>query len=446
VLTVPATWKKFFKIVGSARHARYGVPPVGLKGLLVLLVAASAVAVVSGALAGGIADDPCPTVAGEHTNTCPAGTVGVAYSIRFHEAEGSGCGPGKQTFTVDSGTFPPGLSLSAEGAASGTPTQAGNFNFYIKMSEPVGEPNCSGEVTEKRFTIPINPGQPAPPPLPELTIGIEQSGIPLGTVGAAYSLAMIANLPDAKTWSIAAGALPPGLSIGGSDGVISGTPTAAGTHSFTVLAVIDAQRSDTQELAIIVRDPLVVAPEPTFESEGSNQAPLSEVGRPYRFVLSATGGSQVYAWTLSAGSLPQGLRFWANGSIVGRPRVEGEFAFAVAVRDSEGRTATYEGQLQVAPRLEILKLRPLRPARVGKVYRWTFITAGGIGPMAWRVPRGRLPRGIRLDRELGLLSGVPRQAGRYRFRIQVMDDLGVRSTRTFLLKVVAPAYAKRRNS
>ncbi|HUG63697.1 MAG TPA: hypothetical protein VMK83_00615, partial [Gaiellaceae bacterium] len=82
---------------------------MGLKSLLVLLVVASAVA-VSSALAGGIADDPCPTVAGEHTNTCPAGTVGVAYSIRFHEAEGSGCGPGRQTFKVDSGTFPPGLS------------------------------------------------------------------------------------------------------------------------------------------------------------------------------------------------------------------------------------------------------------------------------------------------------------------------------------------------
>jgi hypothetical protein len=421
-----------------------------------VVVLACAVTFVADAPAGGIADAPCPTVAGEHTNTCPAGTVGVVYSIRFHEAEGSGCGPGKQTFTVDSGTFPPGLSLSSDGAVSGTPTQAGSFTFYIRMSEPVGELGCAGEVTDKRFTIPINPGQPGPPPiapgqpapapLPKLTIGLGQPGIPSGTVGATYSLAMTSNLPDAKTWSIAAGALPPGLSIGRSDGLISGTPTTAGTYSFTVRAVLDAQRSDTEALAIVVRDPLVVAPASTFETDGSNQAPLSEVGRPYRFSLSATGGSQVYAWTLSADSLPRGLRFWANGSIVGRPRVEGEFPFAVEVRDSEGRTTTYEGLLQVAPRLEILKLEPVRPARVGTAYRWQFATAGGIQPTTWRVPRGRLPRGIHLDRELGLLSGVPRQAGRYRFRIQVVDDLGVRSTKTFLLKVAASAERKRDRS
>ena len=64
--------------------------------LTVALVAVLAVA--SEAAAGGISDETCPNVAGEHTNTCPAGTVGAPYSIRFTESEGSGCGPGRQTF------------------------------------------------------------------------------------------------------------------------------------------------------------------------------------------------------------------------------------------------------------------------------------------------------------------------------------------------------------
>jgi len=429
---------------------------VGLKrlSLLVFLALCAAGALASTASSLAWDDSVCPDVAGENTATCSPGTVGVPYSLTFKEREGSGCGPGKQTFAFDSGSLPPGLSVRSDGLLSGTPTQAGTFKFFVKMSEPKDEPEtCSASESEREFTLVINPGvpppppPPPPPPLPKLTIGPEQSGVPNGTVGTSYSLPMTANLPDGKAWSIAAGALPPGLSIGTSDGVISGTPTVAGTYSFAVLAAIDAQRSDTKALAIVVRDPLVVAPAPTFESNGSNQAPLSEVGRPYRFALSATGGSQVYAWTLSAGSLPRGLRFWANGSIVGRPRVEGEFPFAVAVRDSEGRTATYEGLLQVAPRLELLKLQPLRPARVGRVYRWKLTTAGGIEPMTWRVPRGRLPRGVRLDRELGLLTGVPRKAGRYRFRVQVRDDLGVPSTRTFLLKVAgAPAKKTRSRS
>lgn len=434
---------------GHVAYVCYGARrAVGLKrlSLLVFLALCAAGALASTASSLAWDDSVCPDVAGENTATCSPGTVGVPYSLTFKEREGSGCGPGKQTFAFDSGSLPPGLSVRSDGLLSGTPTQAGTFKFFVKMSEPKDEPEtCSASESEREFTLVINPGVPPPPPLPKLTIGPEQSGVPNGTVGTSYSLPMTANLPDGKAWSIAAGALPPGLSIGTSDGVISGTPTVAGTYSFAVLAVIDSQRSDTKALAIVVRDPLVVAPAPTFESNGSNQAPLSEVGRPYRFGLSATGGSQIYAWTID-GVLPRGVRFWANGSLVGRPREEGEFPFVVSVRDSEGRTAAYEGLLEVAPRLEILKLQPLHPARVGRVYRWKLVTAGGIEPTAWRVARGQLPRGLRLDRGLGLLIGVPRKAGRYRFRIQVMDDLGVRSTKTFLLKVAGvPATKKKRN-
>ena len=422
---------------------------MGLRRFSLLVVFALFVAAALAATASSLAwdDSVCPDSAGENTATCPPGTVGVPYAITFKEREGSGCGPGKQTFAYDSGSLPPGLSVRSDGLLSGTPTQAGTFKFFLKVSEPKDEPEtCAGSESEKEFTLLVNPGVPPPPPLPKLTIGPEQSGVPFGTVGDVYSLPMTANLPDAKSWSIAVGVLPPGLAIGASDGMISGTPTTAGTFSFTVLAVVDAQRSDTKALAVVVRDPLVVAPAAN-EIRGSSGLPLSEVGRPYRFALSVTGGSQVYAWTLSDGSLPRGLRFWANGSIVGRPRVEGEFPFVVGVRDSEGRTATYQGLLRVAPRLGIVKLQPLRPARVGKAYRWTFTTAGGIEPKAWRVARGELPRGVRLDQELGLLSGVPRKVGRYRFRIQVMDDLGVRSTKTFLLKVAAaPKTSKRKRS
>lgn len=115
---------------------------MGLKrlSLLVVLAATLSLAVVSSAPAGvGIADEPCPTIAGENTNTCPVGTVGQPYAIQFREAEGSGCGPGKQTFTVDSGTFPPGLTLASSGHVSGTPTSDGSFRFYVKIAEPQGE-------------------------------------------------------------------------------------------------------------------------------------------------------------------------------------------------------------------------------------------------------------------------------------------------------------------
>ena len=99
------------------------------------VICVAAVALVPSASAGGIRDEPCPTVAGENTNTCPAGAVGVPYSIRFRAVEEPPCSPGDDKWTVSAGA-PPGLTMSSEGTLSGTPTQAGNFTFYVEMTLP----------------------------------------------------------------------------------------------------------------------------------------------------------------------------------------------------------------------------------------------------------------------------------------------------------------------
>lgn len=105
---------------------------------------------------GGISDEPCPNVAGEHTNTCPPGKLGTSYSITFVETDGSGCGPGEQTFHFDSGALPAGLTLASNGTLSGTPTQLGTFRFYVEMREPQDDPaHCAGKRTQKRFTLTI---------------------------------------------------------------------------------------------------------------------------------------------------------------------------------------------------------------------------------------------------------------------------------------------------
>src|SRR5581483_3985350 len=56
-----------------------------------------------------------------------------------------------------------------------------------------------------------------------------------GTVGAGYSSAATAagGLPP-YTFSIAAGSLPPGLSLNTSTGAITGTPSSAGSYSFSI--------------------------------------------------------------------------------------------------------------------------------------------------------------------------------------------------------------------
>jgi len=402
---------------------------VGLKRLflLVAVAAAAALGLASPAPAGvGIADDPCPTVSGENTNTCPTATTGASYSIKFHEAEGSGCGPGLQTFHVDSGTFPPGLVLDLSGQVSGIPTQAGNFDFYIRINEPTDrhDEGCQGSQGEKRFTIPVVPG------LPKLTLGPESTAP--ATTGAPYSLQMTSSVSDAKTWSISSGALPPGLAIDASTGLISGTPSTAGTYSFTVYAKVNADsRSDTKALGIVVRDPLrVVAGEPFVSGRAQG-----EVSVPFDATIEATGGFGTYTWSVTTGTVPPGLKL-VDGALTGTPTTAGSYAFIASVTDAEGRKVNFTARIVVAEKLSIATL-VLRPGKVGKLYAAKLKTFGGVKPASWRLFRGPLPRGIRFDRTLGVLTGTPKQAGRYRVTFQATDALGVVSKKTLTIFVTA---------
>ncbi len=408
---------------------------MGLKrlSLLVLLALAAAVAVVSVASAGGIRDEPCPNAAGENTNTCPTGTIGVPYTIKFRAVEEPPCAPGDDTWYIISGSSPPGLTLATDGTLSGTPTTVGTFTFYVEMRLPnywIPDPppgrGCNGtaDTSQKQFTIPINPG------LPKLTIGPD-SAAP-GTRGSLYSLQMTATVSDPKVWSINSGALPPGLAIDPATGVISGTPLAMGTYTFEVLAKLAADpRSDTKVLGIVVRDPLTILGSSPFSP--ARRAP-AEVSVPFTGILAATGGEGTYTWSLSTGALPPGLTL-LDGTIDGSPTASGVYRFTASVTDAEGRTANYPGTIGVAAKLAISTLL-LRPAKVGRLYRAKLATTGGLLPKKWKIKTGPLPRGIRFDRTLGVLSGTPTRPGRYRVTFEATDALKVTSTKTLVINVL----------
>ena len=75
--------------------------------------------------------------------------------------------------------------------------------------------------------------------------------LPGGTIGAAYSQRLFANGTEPITWRVAAGELPKGLNLNEATGEISGTPTAAGTATFTVEAK-NSVGSDTKALTITI--------------------------------------------------------------------------------------------------------------------------------------------------------------------------------------------------
>ena len=149
------------------------------------------------------------------TTTLPGGTANTAYSQTI-----AATGTAPITFSVASGTLPAGLSLSAAGVLSGTPSAAGSSSFTIRATNAAG-------FDDQAYTLAISAGTVKPT--------ITTTTLYAGTVNSAYSTAFHATGTAPITWSVAAGTLPPGLSLA-SDGSVTGTPTTAGSYSFTVKA------------------------------------------------------------------------------------------------------------------------------------------------------------------------------------------------------------------
>jgi len=250
------------------------------------------------------------------------------------------------------------------------------------------------------------------------------------TTGAPYSLQMTTSIPDAKTFAITGGALPPGLAIDGATGLVAGTPTTSGTYAFTVYSKVNSDpRSDTKSLQIVVRAPLTITVGAPFESGRA----IGEVRVPVESTWQTSGGSGTYTWALTAGTLPSGVTF-TSGSFSGTPRTAGTYPFAVSVTDSEGRTASAAARISVASDLTVTTA-VLRPAKVGKAYAAKLRTSAGVKPIAWKISAGKLPPGVRFDRVLGSLAGVPKQAGRYRLSFEARDSQRVVARRTLTLTV-----------
>jgi large repetitive protein len=284
---------------------------------LALTLAVVALACAADGSAGGIADQPCGNVAGENTNTCPPGEVGTPYSVRFVEEDGSGCGPGRQTFHLDSGQLPPGLALATDGVVSGVPTQPGIFRFYVEMREPQDDPaSCAGKRTQKQFTLGICDrlaivSAPALPPRAEARVPFRMSLSWCGGVGK-------------PRWRVSAGGLPAGLTLR-PVGSIAGVPTVAGSYRFAVTA------TDIRGRAARYAGTISVAPRMRLRTQ---RIPAARVGRIYRATLRATGGVAPRNWTIGRGHLPHGLRLDpALGVLVGRPTTAGTHRITVEARD-----------------------------------------------------------------------------------------------------------------
>lgn len=132
------------------------------------------------------------------------------------------------------------------------------------------------------------------------------------------------------SWAVTAGSLPPGLSLT-SSGIITGTSVLAGTYPFTVQVLDHHGLTATAALSITVTTGSLTVATVTLSA--------GLLGSSYSAFLAATGGTPPYTWSLTAGSLPPGLNFGADGSITGTPTAQGASTFSVEVTDNVGNHA-----------------------------------------------------------------------------------------------------------
>jgi uncharacterized repeat protein (TIGR02543 family) len=183
--------------------------------------------------------------------TLPDGQAGTTYSQTL--AASGGTAP--YTFT-ETGNLPAGLTLSSDGALTGTPTTAGASSFTVTATD--AESNTGSQAYT--LTMDPAPAPPAPPAPPKATIAISPTTLPDGQVGTTYNQSITASGGTAPYTFTETGSLPGGLTLG-SDGALTGTPTTAGASSFTVTAT-DAESNTGSQAYTLTMDSAPAPPAP----------------------------------------------------------------------------------------------------------------------------------------------------------------------------------------
>jgi len=129
---------------------------------------------------------------------------------------------------------------SMSGTWTGTPSD-NNPKVYLSTYEN-NSASTTYYIDNFTITVTITGGSGTAPT-------ITTASLPNGTVGTAYNQTLTATGTTPITWSLESGSLPAGLNISGS--AITGTPTSAGTATFTVKAT-NAKGYNTKQLSITI--------------------------------------------------------------------------------------------------------------------------------------------------------------------------------------------------
>jgi hypothetical protein len=358
----------------------------------------------------------------------PQGVLNASYSGTL----GVTGGTAPYTWSIASGQLPAGLALApSTGVISGIPSASGNFSFGISVTDSSAQSATA--------TVPLIIGATSGATSTVLTI--TSTSLPTGAIGSGYSNSLQATGGTAPyTWSFVSGNLPAGLSLSTSTGLISGTPTASGTATFTA-AVTDAS-SPGQTRSVTLS--LVIAP--STLAIATSALPPGTQSSSYSRALQATGGTSPYTWSISSGTLPAGLSLASStGLVSGTPTASGNFSFGVTVQDAgspaQTASATITLSLVAAGTPLAISSTTLPGGTSNQAYSATLNATGGKAPYTWSIPPNTLPAGLSLNQSTGLISGTPTGTGTSNFTVAVADAESPAQSKSVSLSIAVAAPA-----
>ncbi|MFS0701681.1 putative Ig domain-containing protein [Cellulomonas sp. 179-A 4D5 NHS] len=214
------------------------------------------------------------------TISVPAATLGEPYSETIQVT-----GTGPFTFAVTDGALPEGLVLDEEtGEISGTPTALGTATFVIEVAGP-------GGTATRALTLEVQATPPA----------ITTSELPTASLGGRYDQVVTASGTGPFTFAVSSGSLPSGLTLDAQTGAITGTPTTAGSSTFTI-EVTGPGGTVTRSFTIVIS---AAEAAPTAEPSPATSTATSSPTVAAR--LAVTGGNALPLAAVSAALIGLGL-------------------------------------------------------------------------------------------------------------------------------------------
>ena len=249
----------------------------------------------------------------------PGATVGTSYSQSFT----GGGGTTGYTFARTSGALPTGLTLSAAGVITGTPTATGTSNFDVTVTDGSSAGSGGPYTATQSYSITVASGSQT----------ISFAALPNASLSAS-PLTLSATATSGLTVSFA--------STTASVCTVSGTTlTLLQTGNCAITA---SQAGDANWAAATdVSRSFTVTPANLVLATGSASGLI--VGGSYSQANTASGGLTPYTYSLNAGAFVPGTTLGSDGTVSGSPTVAGSFSYQIKVTDGQGTPVTTIGSI-----------------------------------------------------------------------------------------------------